>query len=54
MKEPEEKAAERFDVRITDAGVEVYDGERWVPYRRVVADDPGPLIRDGSQQRETR
>ncbi|MFE9658145.1 hypothetical protein [Micromonospora sp. NPDC006431] len=36
---------ERFDVRITDGRVEVFDGTAWVPYREVHAEDPGPLVR---------
>lgn len=36
----------RFDMRIKDGRVEVFDGAKWVPYREVIAEDPGPLVRD--------
>ncbi|GAA3342920.1 hypothetical protein GCM10020358_39690 [Amorphoplanes nipponensis] len=35
------------DIRLGRTGVvEMYDGRQWVPYVRLPADDPGPLVRD--------
>lgn len=46
MTESEHSHPELYDVRINDVGeVEVFDGTAWIPYRRVSADDPGPLVR---------
>ncbi|GGM27700.1 MULTISPECIES: hypothetical protein [Micromonospora] len=36
---------ERGEIRVQNGVVQTYDGQRWVPYRRLVEADPGPLVR---------
>jgi hypothetical protein len=40
-----DETPQRFDARIADGVVEIFDGHEWKPYRRVNIDDPGPTCR---------
>lgn len=42
----ESPAPEIGAVRITDGRVEVYDGERWGPYRALPEPGGGPIFRE--------
>lgn len=53
MTDPSGTGATAGDVRLTGAGkVEVFDGTRWVPYERLPAVDPGPVVRGEDAGRE--